>query len=126
MLHPDDTEYFANLREIGLRVALMEGIAVRVIEPKRRPSADGALGLAYCFEQRISVQVRPKAYKQDGGAWFARHSHERNLLTLAHELAHLKEYQTHGETGHGPRFRQYEAALVAVVTAENARVPVCA
>jgi hypothetical protein len=119
MLHPDDVEYFKHLREVGMNVAAQAGISVAVLEPKRRPNADGASGLAYCAEQRISIQVRPKKPAYDGGAWFARNPHKHNLKTLAHELAHLKEYQAHGATGHGPRFREYEAALLEVVNAAN-------
>lgn len=115
MLHPDDVAYFEDLRALGLRIAAAEGIAVAVIEPKRRPNSDGAYGLAYCSENRISIQIRPKAPADCGGQWFARHPHPRNLLTLAHELAHLLEYQRHGKTGHGPRFRGYEADLMAKV-----------
>lgn len=109
--HPDDVEYFEQLRALGEKVAAAAGIRCDVIEPKRRPG--GVWGVAYVNERRIGIEVRFKAYAYDGGEWAPmRHSHDENVETLAHELAHLLEYQRYGSTGHTPRFKAIERELV--------------
>ena len=122
MQHPDDVQYFERLRAIGFEIAKANNIRCLVIEPKRR--AGGAYGLAYLSECRISIEVRGKELMRDGGEWAKnRYRHACNLHTLAHELAHLQEHQTHGKTGHGPRFRTYETSLLAAVMQLDATSP---
>ena len=114
MLHEPDIDYFERLKTIGYAIAKQDNIRVACIEPKRR--AGGAVGLAYVMEDRICIQVRDKKLKSDGGEWAKqRYQHDFNLTTLAHELAHIKEYQLHGKTNHGKRFKEYEAELKEAV-----------
>lgn len=114
MLHEDDIKYFDKIKTIGLKVAEMFDINVKIIEPKRRPS--GAYGLACCEESRISILIREKAFMYDGGAWSTKRLPDREVKhTLGHELAHLLEYQRYGKTNHGERFRGIESMLVEAV-----------
>jgi hypothetical protein len=116
MLHPDDVSYFDTLQAIGFEVAEQAQIKVKVIEPKRRPSIDGAYGLAYYWEDLISICVRSKMPAREGGAWTKnRFPHTRNLHTLAHELAHLWEWQEHQKVSHSKRFQECEAMLFILV-----------
>jgi hypothetical protein len=90
VLHPDDEAMFRRATEFGTRLAALIG-ETTVIEPKRRPLADGAEGVCYCEEKRIGLAFRFKGYADEGGAW-ARNPipWSRIRETLAHEVAHLK------------------------------------
>lgn len=118
MLHKDDNEYFNNLKEIGFKVAALECIKVKKIEPKRVCSGR-TVGLCYCTQQRITIVVRQRDTQSWGGEWHNRRPHEKVLKTLAHELAHLQEFQNHGKTGHGKRFKAYMANLEEKVKTED-------
>lgn len=115
MQHEADIEYFNKLKELGCEVARKYGINVNYIKPKRRCGM-GSFGLAFLQDRGISIEVRDRDLMRDGGKWHKqRHTDECNLNTLAHELAHLQEYQAHGKTGHGPRFKAYMAPLLQTV-----------
>lgn len=104
-LHPDDVEYFERLCKLGFELAAANGIEVSEIKPKR--PGGSSTGRAYLAERRISIEVRDKDPEWWGTGWHAaRYPHLENLHTLAHELAHLKQYQETGATSHNDAFKQ--------------------
>jgi hypothetical protein len=100
-LHPDDLPLWRLIERLAWAIADQEGLPLRAIEPKRRPLADGAVGLCYTWENRIAILVRYKDRAGDGGAWWkAPRPWDDVVLTVAHELAHLRH------PNHGSEFKQ--------------------
>ena len=95
-LHPDDAPLWRSVERLAWAIADQEGLPLRAVEPKRRPLADGAMGLCYCHERRIAIRIRCKDRVEDGGKWWKQpDSWDDIVWTVAHELAHLR-YPDHG------------------------------
>jgi len=106
MLHPDDKEIFGKCVELAHRLAGYLNLTC-TIEPKRRPNADGAFGLCYHEEKRISVVLRFKDSQRNGGRWWDTRLSDKDIFeTVAHEVAHLVH------PNHGANFKKLEAELI--------------
>ena len=109
-LHPDDIELFKRARLVAYSLASICGADLREVEPKRRPLADGADGLCYVAEHKISIAFRYKHRASEGGCWY---KHPIKWLcitqTVAHEIAHLI-YPNHSK-----QFRKLEQYLMGLV-----------
>ena len=107
VLHPDDAALWARTESLIHFLAASIGETC-VAEPKRRPLADGAMGLCYHNEKRVSVMIRCKSRASDGGQWWRTTLDWKCIAeTCAHEVAHLRH------PNHGPAFRALEAELIA-------------
>jgi len=94
MLHHDDTELFRRVEEFAHCMAEQHQLPLAVVEPKRRPN--GAFGLCYHEEGRISILIRERAFAYDGGDWAPQPLPWSTIRdTVCHELAHLV-YPDHG------------------------------
>jgi hypothetical protein len=90
-LHPDDNELFYKFKKIAFQISDAFELGLKVFEPKRRPLADGSMGLCFFNEKRCSVVFRSKHHKEDGGNWFKKREDICEIIiTTAHELAHLR------------------------------------
>jgi len=104
-LHPDDVEVMKEATVVALGLAKKIGEPV-MVEPKRRPLADAALGLCNPEQKLISIVLRFRNRSEDGGGWWPKPlSKQEVFLTVAHEVAHLRF------ANHGPEFRDLERQL---------------
>jgi hypothetical protein len=88
-LKTEDREFFGRIQSLAHRLATLCELTC-MIEPKRRPLADGTMGLCNYEEKRISLKVRSKDRADDGGKWWPRRDGLGDILvTVAHEVAHL-------------------------------------
>lgn len=95
LIYPDDIGTFKAMMKIAVTLSNRHKLGMKEFEPKRRPSPDGALGICYCDERRVSVVFRFKANKCDGGIWWPKPLSKDDVRdTVAHELAHLR-YNSH-------------------------------
>jgi len=107
-LHPDDLALWGRVYNLAWELNAMFGLDLKVVEPKRRPN--GAGGLCYPRERRISILLRHKAYAYDGGKWSKNPEPWKSIArTVAHEMAHL----TH--ENHGKEFKALEAEYIAAI-----------
>ncbi len=91
LIHDDDVATLDKLVSLGLRAATKFRLQLCTIEPKRRPSSNGAFGLCYIDEGRVSIVLRYR----DGGQWWKNSLTWREVEnTLVHELAHFR-YPNH-------------------------------
>lgn len=95
-----DIPLFRLLELAAWRHATWQKLPLKVFEPKRRPTYD--FGLCYPAEGRVVVAVR---WKRANGLWNPTPIPAETLIeTLAHELAHLRNFP--GEPAHGPKWRR--------------------
>lgn len=101
-LHEEDIPLFRLLELAAWRHAVWQKLPLKVFEPKRRPLETHAFGLCHPKEGRICVAVR---WKKLSGFWMdCPISAEKLIETVAHELAHLRNFP--GESDHGPKWRR--------------------
>lgn len=107
--HPDDIGIYHEAEELAFRLADHIGKELRWFEHKRRPFYGSATGLCYVEEKRISVTIRYKHYKDEGGHWYKFRRTDKDIFEdTAHEVAHLMH------KGHGKEFRKLEKELIAL------------
>jgi len=105
-LHGKDLDLWLRTNALAWRLAKVFDLPLVCVEPKRRPN--GAGGLCYHDEGRISILLRRKARAYDGGAWSKVPRSWVNVKsTVAHELAHLIH------PNHGKDFKALEAEILA-------------
>ena len=104
--HFKDRTLFLKAAKFASEVAFNEGLELRTFVPKFRLSRGCATGLCNYNEKKISIVIRHRTDKQDGGEW------EKEPLpwdyieyVTLHEVGHLKH------PNHSKEFRQYERYL---------------
>lgn len=108
-LHPDDEGLYQRAVELANRLAAHIGKTV-IVEPKRRPLADGTDGLCYYWKGIISIKFRAKDRVEDGGKWWPNPlTWNRIAVVVAHEVAHLIHHN------HGAEFKRLEQELIAMI-----------
>lgn len=113
--HPDDFELLEECKLLAERLSLKFGFRFKCLEHKRRPLADGAQGLCYPSEGRISVVIRCRKYADQGGGWWSSRNRKEYIFdTVIHEVAHLPHQLVKGKKGYLPdnaSHRQLQAVL---------------
>lgn len=116
-LHVDDLQLFEQAAKLAFHIAESEGLVLNVVIPKYRLDRGSAVGLCDTETATISLMIRHKKLKADGGAW-----HENPLQwldishTVAHEIAHLKH------PNHSKEFREYENYLINKYTKTESKI----
>ena len=107
IIHGDDVGRLARLQNLATAAAREFNLPDPVVEPKRRPFADGAEGVCYFREARIGIALRFKERASEGASWWATPiDFDRVRETLGHEVAHLRF------PNHGAEFKALEKRVV--------------
>lgn len=110
ILHPDDYEIFIESAKLAYRLADFIGEELKIFEAKRLPLANGAMGLCYGDERRISIRFRARNCVSNGGLWWKNPApSEQVFRVVAHEVAHLR-YPNHSK-----EFKKLEKQLVSMI-----------
>jgi hypothetical protein len=128
-LHPDDVDLWDKASQFAINVASRFGFDLRIVEPKRRPTADGAYGLCYVWERRIAVVIRFRDLQRNGGQWWKKPLPWKDIEnTIIHEICHLPHprLKHNGKVVRGVRYlpdnqqhRQLQAAVRALLREDH-------
>lgn len=104
---PEDRKLFMKAGELAFDTAAAEGLQLIAFVSKTRLSYGSAVGLCNTGARIISIVIRHRQDKQDGGVWYSRPLPWKDICeTVLHEVAHLR-YPNHSK-----EFRAYEKLLI--------------